>query len=140
MVRKGFTLIELMIVILIVAILAAVAVPLMMNRVESAKWSEARAAMGSIATNLKAWYAEHGCNGTSSNPSLTSTGTDGIGLSTNDLRGTYFNSGDYQLATGSACSNGLVTAVITCDGTKTDSPSGQLTLTLSSAGQLFTGP
>ncbi len=140
MFKKGFTLVELMIVILIVAILAAVAVPLMMNRVESAKWSEARSAMGSIATNLKAWYAEHGCNGTSGNPSLTSTGTDGIGLSVNDLMGTYFNSGDYALAGGSSCNNGLVTATITCDGTKPDSPSGQLTLQLSSSGQVFSGP
>ncbi len=142
MVRKGFTLVELMIVILIVAILAAVAVPLMMNRVESAKWSEARAAMGSIATNLKAWYAEHGCNGTNTpTPSLTATNSTGIGLSLNDLDGTYFNRGDYTFNGNPACAAGVVTAIVRCTGTKTgSSPSGTLTLTIDTNGQIFSGP
>lgn len=47
--RKGFTLIELMVVILIVGILAAVTVPIMRGRIDAAKWSEAKA----TADNLK---------------------------------------------------------------------------------------
>jgi len=58
--RKGFTLIELMVVILIVAILAAVAIPILTARIDAAKWSEGKAMMGTIATAIRAYYAEHG--------------------------------------------------------------------------------
>jgi general secretion pathway protein G len=37
---KGFTLVELMVVILIVSILAAVAIPILRGRIDAAKWSE----------------------------------------------------------------------------------------------------
>ena len=60
--RKGFTLIELMVVILIVGILAAVAIPLMRGRIDSAKWSEGKAIMGTIATALRAHIAEKGAD------------------------------------------------------------------------------
>jgi len=60
--RKGFTLIELMVVILIVAILAAVLVPMMRGRIDAAKWSEANAACAQIKTAVKAYCAEKGPN------------------------------------------------------------------------------
>ena len=56
--KKGFTLVELMVVILIVAILAAVAIPIMRGRVDAAKWSEGKAMMGTIATAIRAYVAE----------------------------------------------------------------------------------
>jgi len=56
--RKGFTLVELMVVILIVAILAAVAIPIMRGRIDAAKWSEGKAIMGTIATAIRAYMAE----------------------------------------------------------------------------------
>ncbi len=143
MVRKGFTLVELMIVILIVAILAAVAVPLMMNRVESAKWSEAKAAMGTIMTNVKAYYAEKGCNSSVTAPVIctgTVTGTNCVGVSTTDLAGTYFNSTDYTLS-GCQCASGVVQGVVTCIGSQSDSPTGTLKLTLQADGQqVWDGP
>jgi len=54
--EKGFTLMELMVVIVIVAILAAVAVPLYINYVKDAQRTEAKAAIGAIATAQQAYY------------------------------------------------------------------------------------
>jgi type IV pilus assembly protein PilA len=86
--RKGFTLIELMVVVLIVGILAAVAVPLMRGRIDSAKWSEGKAIMGTIATALRAHIAEKGSSFTAV-PKLAQ-----LGFATNDLDGTYFKGGE----------------------------------------------
>jgi prepilin-type N-terminal cleavage/methylation domain-containing protein len=54
--EKGFTLMELMVVIVIVAILAAVAVPLYNNYVKDAQRTEAKAAIGAIATAEQAYF------------------------------------------------------------------------------------
>jgi prepilin-type N-terminal cleavage/methylation domain-containing protein len=86
--RKGFTLIELMVVILIVGILAAVAIPLMRGRIDSAKWSEGKSIMGTIATGLRAHIAEKGSAFTPS-PTLAE-----MGFADNDLSGTYFTGGE----------------------------------------------
>ncbi len=85
--RKGFTLIELMVVILIVGILAAVAIPLMRGRIDAAKWSEGKSMMGTIATGLRAYGAEKGDDGTWP-PSLVQ-----LGFVAGDLTGTYFPAG-----------------------------------------------
>lgn len=88
--REGFTLIELMVVILIVGILAAVSIPLMRGRIDSAKWSEGKAIMGTIATALRAHVAEKGSAYTAS-PSLSQ-----MGFSSNDLDGTYFTASNFS--------------------------------------------
>jgi len=92
--KRGFTLVELMVVILIVSILAAVAVPIMRGRIDAAKWSEGKAMAGTLATSIRAYGAEKGSAGTygaTSLPSLTS-----LGFNASDLTGTYFASGDYS--------------------------------------------
>ncbi|MFA5239753.1 MAG: type II secretion system protein [Phycisphaerae bacterium] len=86
--RKGFTLIELMVVILIVGILASVAIPLMRGRIDSAKWSEGKAIMGTIATAIRAHVAEKGADFTAV-PTLAQ-----LGFGANDLQGTYFTGGE----------------------------------------------
>ena len=80
--EKGFTLMELMVVIVIVAILAAVAVPLYINYVKDAQRTEAKAAVGAIATAEQTYYLR--CSTLSPDPAncpryaslaeLTSTG------------------------------------------------------------------
>jgi prepilin-type N-terminal cleavage/methylation domain-containing protein len=54
--QKGFTLMELMVVIVIVTILAAVAVPLYINYVKDAQRTEAKAAIGAIATAEQTYF------------------------------------------------------------------------------------
>ena len=56
--RKGFTLVELMVVVVIVALLAALLIPMLTARVEAARWSEGKAAAGTIATALRAYIIE----------------------------------------------------------------------------------
>ncbi len=92
--RKGFTLIELMVVIFIVGILAAVAIPIMRGRIDSAKWSEGKAGAGSIRTAARAFCAEKGTGwgGTWSGVDLAE-----LGFQSGDLDGKFFSDGAYDV-------------------------------------------
>jgi type IV pilus assembly protein PilA len=119
--------VELMVVVLIVGILASAAVPLMSGRVNSAKWSEAKAAMGTIASALRCYAAEKG--GFASTPTLLE-----VGLTNNDLDGTYFSHEAYAITSASS-SNGRVAFVITCtaaNSTRGGKPTTPATMTLTS--------
>jgi len=100
--RKGFTLIELMVVIFIVGILAAVAIPIMRGRIDAAKWSEGKAAAGSIRTAARAFCAEKGPNwgGVWANVTLYDLGFTNLvpAVGGDDLDGKYFTNECYILA------------------------------------------
>jgi len=98
--RKGFTLIELMVVIFIVGILAAVAIPIMRGRIDSAKWSEGKAGAGSIRTAARAFCAERGPNwgGTWANVTLADLGFNLVNAAGgDDLDGKYFTNEAYAV-------------------------------------------
>ena len=57
--KKGFTLIELMIVVAIIGILAAIAIPNFLNYQCKAKQSEAKSSLGSIRVAQEAYFAEY---------------------------------------------------------------------------------
>ena len=93
--NNGFTLVELMVVVFIVAILAAVAIPICKGKVDKAKWSEAKAMMGTIAVAIRGWCAEDGgVNGSTVPSSLTE-----LGFSAGDCTGSFFSDGDYSSIT-----------------------------------------
>ena len=92
--RKAFTLIELMIVLLIITILAAIAIPLMRGRINSAKWSEGKSGAGTILTAARAFMAEKGSNWTGD---WTTVNLDTLGYKPGDLTGKYFTDAAYAI-------------------------------------------
>ena len=127
--RKGFTLVELMVVILIVGILAAVAIPLMQGRIDKAKWSEANATAGTIRTAVRAYCAEtsvataQGLAATLSTPATRQA----LGFSTSDLDGTYFETANYSI--GGINADGIAQIVVQNGTASSDAPTdGPFTL------------
>ena len=130
--RKGFTLIELMVVIFIVGILAAVAIPIMRGRIDSAKWSEGKAAAGSIRTAARAFQAEKG-------PAYDYVGTSlgELGFATGDLDGKYFDLDDYGIAFTAVLSDYdtyIITVTAGVGNTPADAPTVPAWITLNQAG------
>jgi len=56
--KKGFTLVEVLIVVIIIGILASIGIPQFAVSIEKAKGGEARAGLGHIQTGEKIYYAE----------------------------------------------------------------------------------
>jgi len=108
--RKGFTLIELMIVVVIVGILAAIIIPLLLSRVEKSKYSEGKAIAGQIATAVRAYVAEYGDSTTfTDTPALTTE----LGFKDNELDGKYFSQIDMDVADVAVTPAGQVSYTIT---------------------------
>lgn len=120
--RKGFTLIELMVVVLIVAVLAAILVPLMTARLEAARWSEGKAGAGTIATAIRAMYAEEG-------DAFDDTDLDvETYCNPEDLYGKYFNIDCYEITSLDVPGTGnyavTYTIVVSAPDTVSGAPNG----------------
>jgi len=104
--KSGFTLVELMVVAIIVAILAAVAIPLMMGNKDRAMATEAQAGLGTLRTAMQVYKAEHG-----SYPVISGQipGFTGLTVKDGDLDGKYYRSTGYTMLSSSA-SNYLMQA------------------------------
>ncbi len=97
--NSGFSLVELMIVIVIIGVLAAVAVPIYNNNVMKAKMSEADAALGSIRTQLRVYYGENGKYPTGVTAGVVANAT-WYDINTGELNGKYFNDASYTYTSG----------------------------------------
>lgn len=97
--KRGFTLVELAIVVVIAGILAAVAIPIYQGLVEESKWSEGKTAAGSIRQALDVYKAKN----SGKLPGLTATTVLAEGsiykydvASLSNFK--YFNSGDFTIS------------------------------------------
>ncbi len=112
--RRGFTLIELMVVILIVGILAAVAVPILRGKIDQAKWSEAAATAGAIRTSVRDYYAENPTAAVAlAGTALTDTTAAQLGFKSGDLTGKYFDVTKFTIAALPAMASNAGRAAIT---------------------------
>ena len=113
--QSGFTLVELMIVAIIVAILAAVAIPLMSANKSRARATEAEAGLGTVRSCLRAMLAETGAYNKRSDGTTIVAGSLAVGnvsgLKAGDLNGRWFSDESYKASSITASNY-----VITCTG------------------------
>ena len=90
--EHGFTLVELIIVVIIVGILAAVAIPMYRGATDRAKASECESALGAIRSAMRVYYAEHGTYASASfTDGAQVTNGSVLDLTDDDLLGRYFS-------------------------------------------------
>ena len=117
--RGGFTLVELMIVIIIVGVLAAVAIPMYQIMPQRSRGTEAAAALGLVRSAMRIYYAEFGTfvNASFTDGAQVTTG-DLLGVTDFDLLGKYFSTECYTFD-GAPTANAYT---IECDGANSTSP------------------
>lgn len=143
--QSGFTLVELLIVVIIVGILAAVAIPLYRGATKGAYGTEADAALGMIKSQIRsvqtATVAGDFSTLVTNYPTLPVRVADvsELNLAAGDLLGTYFSSESYHITTltnttflikaqgdsstaGGAAAVAGLTRTMDQNGTQTDGP------------------
>ena len=106
--KAGFTLVELMVVAIIVAILAAVAIPLMAGNKERAAATEAQAGCSAILTAERVERAENGAYIAAPAPDTLQ------GIEPGDLQGKYFDHTAYV----TTVAGDQITVTATANGTE----------------------
>lgn len=114
-----------MVVIMIVSILAAVAIPIYRGRIDNAKWSEGRAMMGTIATQIRVWCAERAPDYAGAKPSSLAD----LGYNAGDFTGTYFADADFTVINVTSI-NPLVFTITCIPTTKPNRPSSPSSMTM----------
>ena len=92
--RRGYSLAELFVVVLIVAVLASIMLTLLSGRADSARWTEGKARVGLIATAIRAWNAGYNKPGSWTNTPGSLDATT-LGFGANDLKGKYFDKSNF---------------------------------------------
>ena len=109
--QKGFTLVELLIVVIILAILAAILVPQFASSTDDARASAADSTLANLRASLDLYYQQHGDypGANTAVPTAACGGTDGTGVATGGAGATAATAFLEQLslytdASGGACS------------------------------------
>ncbi len=129
--KKGLSIIDLVVILFVIGVLSAVAIPYMKGRADASKWSEGKAVAGSVCTAARTFCAEKGP--TFNYASINGPGAiKAIGFDDGDLDGKYFTDDCFSIQ---FSKNGDY--LITVDATKSNSgnpPSTPRQMTLDSAG------
>jgi prepilin-type N-terminal cleavage/methylation domain-containing protein len=107
--RRGFTIIELMVVIMIVGVLASLAIPILRERAKQSKWTEGAATAGTIKNALRAYYAEDPIAAAAMAGSTVDTVQGTLGFFAGDLTGRYFQANNFTITAIDGNGNATIT-------------------------------
>lgn len=127
--KKGFTLIELMIVVAIIGILAAIAIPAYSDYTKKAKVSEVSNALGAAMSGLNAYVSDHGSQTTAIATTTQLNNSTGVWLPTQ-----YSTNAPAIAANSCSAANDSVTITATMANISSDINGTTLTLTSACAG------
>jgi Tfp pilus assembly protein PilE len=131
--NRGISLIDLVVILLVIGVLSAVAIPRMKGRADASKWSEGKATAVTVRTAADAYCKEKG-----KKFDFSGTALEDLGFTVNpkqpggDLDGKYFTDDCYSIQF-----SGYADYLITVDATKSKSgnpPSKPRQMTLNNAG------
>ena len=98
--KAAFTLIELLVVVIIVAVLAAVGVPLLSANVQRSRMTEVETGLGTVRTALRSYVVEN-----SALPAAGATFLTSLGFVPTDFQGQFFAFADYALTDTTSTTN-----------------------------------